>query len=237
MKYILWLVILCAVFFGIYTWTNSSDTVVDTKTAEINNDIQDIPTPQDIDTERPPYIYALWDSLTAGYGLDIEDGYPAQLQWLLSDSEMNYKVINAGLSGDTSRGLVSRSSWLLEDAQAWDIAIIVIWANDGMRSLSLQDLEANISTLIETIQAKDMQIVLWGMMVPTNLAPEYRSDFEAIYPRLAQTYDIPLIPFFLEWVAWDPSLNLPDGIHPTKDWYSIISQAVFELLVQEALVE
>lgn len=181
-------------------------------------------------------LYALGDSLTAWYQLPLEDSYPSQLEQLLQADGYAYDVVNGWRSGDTSWQLLSRMERLLEDAQPWDIAVVVIGANDGFQSLPLSQLETNIESIITRLQANNVSVVLGGMQIPTNLSPEYRNDFAAIYPRLAQEYDIPLIPFFLENVAAVPSLNLPDGIHPTAQWYALLAQQTKEFLEENEIL-
>lgn len=182
-------------------------------------------------------IFALGDSLTAGYQLPLEQSYPAQLETILAEKGYAYTVINGGKSGDTSAWLLARIAWLTADAVPGDIALIVIWANDGMQSLPLAQLEENISQTIESLQEKQIQVILGWMQIPTNLSPEYRSSFAEIYPRIAEQYSIPLIPFFLEWVAADPNLNLPDGIHPNQTWYTIIAAQTAAFLLEQWILE
>ena len=182
-------------------------------------------------------IFALGDSLTAWYGLPIEDGYPSVLQTLLNEYHWNHKVINAWVSGNTSAELLSRLDWVLSDAEPWDIAILVIGWNDGLRGMSLWELESNILSIIDTLRQKDIRIVLWGMQIPPNLWLRYTRDFEVLYKNIARNNrDIYFIDFFLEWVAADSALNLPDMIHPNSEWYQIIAKNVYNFLITQNLV-
>jgi len=171
-------------------------------------------------------IHALWDSLTAGYQLPIQESYPAQLEQVLLQEWYNVAIVNWWISWDTSEWLLNRLDRQLETAQKNDIAILVIWANDGLRGMPISQMKENISLITEMILEKDLFLIIWGMKIPLNNAPEYRANFEQVYVDLCETYKrndkVSCIPFFLEWVWGMSELNLPDGIHPTKQWYSII---------------
>lgn len=182
-------------------------------------------------------IYALWDSLTAWYQLPLEEWYPAQLEDALWGKWFTYTVINWWKSWDTSAWLLSRLQRLLQDSKPQDIAIVVIGANDGLQSLSIEQLSNNITKIIEFLQEKELTIILWGMQLPTNLDPVYRQQFAQIYPDIAKQYSLPLIPFFLEWVAADPTLNLRDWIHPNKEWYEIIAQQTLRFMEDQWLLQ
>jgi acyl-CoA thioesterase-1 len=180
-------------------------------------------------------ILALWDSLTAWYGLNIEASYPSQLENILQEDWYNYKVINAWISGDTSKWVVERLS-LYEDLDL-DLVILVIGANDGFRGNSIEDLKKNIITTVGTFKKQWAQVILWWMDIPLNLWLSYRSSFKKVYQEVAKSEDVPLIDFFLEWVAWDRSLNLPDGIHPTQEWYTIVVNNLYNFLVRNQLIK
>ena len=190
-----------------------------------------------IDSQESMQIFALWDSLTAGYWLPVEDSYPSILQWLLDENFWNYQVINAWVSWNTSAELQSRLDWVLSDAEPWDIAILVIGGNDWLRGMSLNDLESNVISIIDILLDNDMSVVLWGMQIPPNLWLSYTREFESLYWNIAQEYrDIYFMEFFLDEVAANPSLNLPDMIHPNRDWYKIVAQNVYDFLVSNNLV-
>lgn len=182
-------------------------------------------------------ILSLGDSLTAWYGLPLQDSYPGQLQELLQKNGYTYEVINAWVSGDTSANLLDRIDLYLNGTSSIpDIAILVIGANDGMRGQDLELLEENIIKIIRKLKEKNIKIVLGGMKIPPNLWIFYANDFFKIYKRVAQNEDIYLIDFFLEWVAGNRMLNLDDGIHPTKEGYSIIAKNVFDFLLDNNLI-
>ena len=176
-------------------------------------------TEQQIDS--PLTILALGDSLTEGLGVDGDANYPAQLEASLRElGYTNAKVINSGLSGETSTGLVNRLDWVAQTEP--DITILTIGANDAMRGLDVATIEENIRTAIKRLQDNGSEVILGGMSIYDNLGNEYVSAFSDIYPRVAEDMNVPLIPFFLEGVGGDPDLNQADAIHPTKDGYTII---------------
>ncbi|WP_259781162.1 arylesterase [Aestuariispira ectoiniformans] len=165
-------------------------------------------------------ILALGDSLTAGYGLPKDDSFPVQLQQALSDKGHKVRVVNAGVSGDTSAGGLSRLEWLLTEKP--DLLLLELGANDGLRALAPDDTKTNLATIIEKAKAAEIPVLLTGMLAPPNMGRDYGQAFNAIYPDLAKKYDIVFYPFFLDGVAGDPSLNQGDGMHPTAEGVSII---------------
>ncbi len=182
-----------------------------------------------------PTILALGDSVTAGYGLIESDSYPSQLQTLLWQRWYSYRVQNAWVSGDMTAGLLARMDWLLE----WDIpalAILCIGANDAFQWKETRDIETNIRSIIEKLKAKKIPILLAGMRAPLNLGGEYGKQYEAIFPRLAKEYDLPFMPFLLEWVALQSSLNQDDRIHPNRAWYTIVAENLMRILEKEKLI-
>lgn len=178
--------------------------------------------------EARPRIVAFGDSLTAGLGVYADDAYPAQLQERLDRLNYRYRVINAGVSGETTAGALRRVSWILNNKPA--IVILESGANDGLRGLKLEETRRNLGQIIEQFQQAGVMVVLAGMKLPPNYGQDYTAGFEAIYPALAKRYRIPLIPFFLEGVAASSTLNQADGIHPTKEGYAIIVEQVFKTL-------
>ncbi|VAW48168.1 Arylesterase precursor [hydrothermal vent metagenome] len=166
-------------------------------------------------------ILALGDSLTEGLGVKQDGNYPALLQQALHQQGYpQVKVINSGLSGETSSGLKNRLDWVLQLKP--DLTILNIGANDAMRGLPLKLTTDNINNIIERIQAANSQVVLAGMQIYDNLGQEYVVGFKDMYPKLAKQHDLLMIPFFLEHVAGDPKLNQADMIHPTAAGYEII---------------
>ena len=171
--------------------------------------------------QAPLTILALGDSLTEGLGVDNNANYPAQLEARLK--ELGYKdvkVINSGLSGETSTGLVNRLDWVLQTKP--DITILTIGANDAIRGIDVATVEANIRTAIKRLQDGGSEVILGGMQIYDNLGADYVESFAAIYPRVAKDMNVTLIPFFLDGVGGDPKLNQADAIHPTKEGYTII---------------
>ena len=165
-------------------------------------------------------IVAMGDSLTAGLGLPQEDAYPAQLQEALINKSLSYKVINSGISGETSSGAKSRIDWMLKTNP--DIVILEIGSNDGLRGIDLSLTKENIAFIIDELQSRDIIVVLAGMQMLQNLGPEYTTEFKEIFPALAEEKNIISMPFFLQDVAGEASLNREDQIHPNKEGYRII---------------
>lgn len=170
------------------------------------------------------------DSLTAGYGLSTEEAFPALVEKKINTPVARCKVINAGLSGETSAGGLARIDWILK--QPVDIFILELGANDGLRGLPLDQTEKNLQAIIDRIKARypKVKLVLAGMMVPPNMGPDYSAKFQTIYPVLAKKNGAILIPFLLEGVAGNEKLNLPDGIHPNPEGQKIVANTVFNKL-------
>lgn len=175
-----------------------------------------------------PRIVAFGNSLTAGLGVAPTESYPAQLQRTLDAAGYAYRVVNAGVSGDTTAGGVRRVSWVLTSKPA--IVILELGANDGLRGLSLRETKANLEKIIEQFQQASVTVVLAGMKLPPNYGQEYTDGFEVLYHAVAKQYHLTLIPFFLDGVAGSSSLNQADGIHPTGEGYRLIVDKVFPVL-------
>ena len=175
-----------------------------------------------------PVILAFGDSLTAGFGVESKESYPARLQQLLSEKGYHYKVVNAGVSGDTTAGGAARIDWVLQHNP--EIVIIELGANDGLRGLSISEMRKNLGTIIEACQKKGAKVLLAGMEITPNLGAEYSKEFRESFPLLAKQYKVPLIPFFLKDVAARPELTRPDGVHPLASGYAIVTQTVFQYL-------
>lgn len=176
--------------------------------------------------DNRPRIVAFGDSLTAGLGVATEDTYPARLQRRLDEQGLRYRVINAGVSGDTTAGGLRRVEWVLKSHP--DMVILELGGNDGLRGLNVQETKANLERIIQRCREASVTVVLAGMKLPPNYGADYTKAFEAIYPALAKRYRVPLIPFFLDGVAGSASLNQADGIHPTSEGYRIITEKVLE---------
>jgi acyl-CoA thioesterase I len=179
---------------------------------------------------QPKTILFYGDSLTAGYGLSTEDAFPALIGQKLNQRGKAVKVINAGLSGETSAGGLSRIDWVLR--QPVDIFVLELGANDGLRGLPVDQTEKNLQAIIDKVKAKYPQtrIVIAGMLVPPNMGPEYTTQFKKIFPALAKRNNATLIPFLLDEVAGNEKLNLPDGIHPNQEGHKIVANNVLKVL-------
>jgi len=170
------------------------------------------------------------DSLTAGYGLSTEEAFPALAETNLIKNGKNVKVVNAGLSGETSAGGLSRIDWILR--QPVDIFVLELGANDGLRGLPLDQTRKNLQSILDKVKAKypKTKFVLAGMMVPPNMGKEYTADFKKIYPDLAKKNNATLIPFLLEGVGGIEKLNQADGIHPNVEGHKIVAANVTRVL-------
>jgi acyl-CoA thioesterase I len=175
-----------------------------------------------------PRIAVLGDSLTAGLGLPIEQSYPSVLQRRLIKEGLEFEVVNAGVSGDTSAGGLSRLDWALEGNVR--VLLVALGGNDGLRGLPPAQLKANLAQIIERAQARRIRVILAGMEAPPNYGRDYIVAFHEVYPALAQEYKVPLLPFLLEGVAGSQTLNQPDGIHPTAEGAVIVANHVWAVL-------
>lgn len=186
-------------------------------------------------TASPKVILFFGDSLTAGYGLSTEEAFPNIIQEELNKEGVRAKVINAGLSGETSAGGLSRIDWLLR--QPIDVFVLELGANDGLRGLPLDQTRKNLQSILDKVKSKYPQakIVLAGMMVPPNMGKLYTDEFKNIYPELARRNKATLIPFLLKDVAGIEKLNQADGIHPNVEGHRIVAQnllPVFQNLIR-----
>ncbi|MBP9780221.1 arylesterase [Candidatus Gracilibacteria bacterium] len=186
-------------------------------------------------TKAEKVILALGDSLTAGYGLPINESYPSQLESKLKENGYIYRVQNAGVSRDTSAGLLARMDWILE-GELPELAILCIGANDAFQGKDTTEIENNIRTIIEKLRSKNIPILLAGMKTPMNLGGEYGRKYEAIFPSLAKEYNLSYMDFFLQGVALKAHLNQDDRIHPTKEGYTIIVENIYTHLKKNNLI-
>lgn len=175
-------------------------------------------------------IIAVGDSLTAGYGVTEDQAYPALLEKKLRENGYDWQVINAGISGETSSGVLSRINWII--AQHPDIVILETGANDGLRGIPVPLIRDNIDKSVQRLQEENIEVVLAGMQMVRNLGPAYAGDFAALYAAVAKEREVILVPFFLEGVAGKPSLNQPDSIHPTPEGYEIVAETVYPYVVE-----
>ena len=158
-------------------------------------------------------IVVLGDSLSAGLGLAESEAFPAVVQVLLRDAGYSVEVVNAGVSGDTTAGGISRLDWILK--QQPDLLVVELGGNDALRGQALENTEKNLRQIIDRAREKGARVLLLGMDVPTNYGPDYALDFAEMYERIAREEGIPLVPGFVREVGSDPSLLQPDGLHPT----------------------
>lgn len=168
----------------------------------------------------PVTLLALGDSLTAGYGLPAQDSFPAQLEAALRAKGRDVRVVNAGVSGDTSAGGLARLDWALADKP--HAAIVALGANDGLRGLDPANMQANLDSIVAKLQAAGVKVLLTGMEAPPNLGPEYGAAYRAVFVAVAKARAVALYPFFLDGVAANPALNQKDGMHPTGPGVAII---------------
>ncbi|MCZ4221777.1 arylesterase [Pedobacter rhodius] len=169
-------------------------------------------------------------SLTAGYGLDPTEAYPALIQNKIDSLELPYKVINGGLSGETSAGGKGRIDWLLK--QKVDILVLELGSNDGLRGVPVAETTKNLQNIIDRVKAKypDAELVMAGMQMPPSMGTKYAADFKNMFPELAKKNNMRLIPFLLENVGGIPKLNQADGIHPTAEGDKILAENVWKVL-------
>lgn len=169
---------------------------------------------------KPVHLVALGDSLTAGYGLAPRDGFTAQLQAALTARGHQVTVHNGGVSGDTSAGGLARLDWVI--GPETDAVIVELGANDMLRGIAPHVTDKNLRQIIETLQAKGLEVMLAGMLAAPNLGAHYETQFNRLYPQLAKQYGLVFYPFFLDGVAGDPKLNLGDRIHPNSQGIEVI---------------
>ncbi|MDQ0997439.1 acyl-CoA thioesterase-1 [Phyllobacterium ifriqiyense] len=161
---------------------------------------------------QPLSVVGFGDSLMSGFELPVQDSFPAQLEKALKDKGINVTVANAGVAGETTTDAVSRLDWSVPEGTG--LVILEFGANDALRGISPEISEKNLAEIIEKLQKRKVQVILAGMLAPPNMGGDYEDKFNAIFPRLAQKYDVPLYPFFMEGVAAQKSLQLEDGMHP-----------------------
>jgi acyl-CoA thioesterase I len=182
---------------------------------------------------RNTVILALGDSLTAGYGLPEDKAFPAILEDRLRKRGYPAKVLNAGVSGDTTADGLARLDWVLGGLPRDNriLAILELGANDALRGIDPDVTRRNLALILESLQEQDIPVLLAGMRAPPNMGPAFTARFNAIFPALAKQFNVPLYPFFLAGVAGDPALNLRDGIHPNAQGIVRITENVLPLVI------
>ena len=175
-----------------------------------------------------PRVVFLGDSITAGYGVDAEQAFPAIVRDELAKEGLPIDAVNAGRSGDTTAGGLARLDWVLR--QKPDILVIGLGGNDGLRAQDVKGSEANLRAIVAKARDAGSQVLLLGMLIPPNYGPEYTRSFREIYPRIAEETKVPLVPFLLEGVGGEARLNQGDGIHPTAAGHQVVAQNVLPYL-------
>lgn len=183
-------------------------------------------------TQKVKNILIFGNSLTAGYGLEPDEAYPAVLQNRLDSLQLPYKIINAGLSGETTSGGNSRLDWVLKNRV--DIFILELGGNDGLRGIPATETRKNLQAMIDKVKIKypEAKIILAGMQVPPSMGKKYAEEIRIIYPELAEKNKVGLIPFLLENVGGEVKLNQKDGIHPNVEGAKIVAENVWTVLKQ-----
>ena len=179
-------------------------------------------------SEEKPVILAFGDSLTAGWGVNEEENYPSLLQMKIASAGFSHKVVNAGVSGDTTAGGVRRIRWLMKHKP--EIVILALGANDGLRGQPADEMRRNLETMIRICREHSARILLAGMKALPNYGEDYMREFESVFPELAKKYSLEFLPFLLEGVAGVREHTHPDGLHPVASGYRIVADLVWERL-------
>ncbi len=194
------------------------------------------PAAKDSTTTAPPSTFSktilfFGNSLTAGYGVDPSEAFPALIQQKIDSAQLAYKVINGGVSGETTAGGNQRIDFVLKQ-QPVDVFVLELGANDGLRGVPLAETRTNLQSIVDKVKRKypNAKLVLAGMQIPPNMGQVYAADFGKIYPGIAAKNNMTLIPFLLEGVGGELRLNQQDGIHPTAEGYQLVAANVWKVL-------
>lgn len=198
------------------------------KEADLKPENRQVPNEKVETKDNRPVLVAFGNSLTEGAGVNEADSYPVKLQACLDKNGYGYRVINAGVSGETSSQGLNRTDSII--ALKPVIVIVEFGANDGLRGIPAETVRRNLGEIIEKLQSSGIKVVLAGMEVPPNYGPQYSKSFRAIFSSLAEEMQVPLIPFFLEGVGGHPEMNQDDGIHPTSEGYDRVVENVWKVL-------
>jgi acyl-CoA thioesterase I len=177
-----------------------------------------------------PVVLDIGDSLTSGYGLPPEQAFPARLEAWLRQKGIEARVVNAGVSGDTTASGLALLNWELADKP--DLVILALGGNDALRGIDPDTVRTNLDKMIQKIETSGAKVLLLGMIAPPNWGAEYKRAFDRIFPELAQAHNVSLYPFFLEGVAMKPELNQPDGIHPNEAGVSVLVDRIGPLVAR-----
>lgn len=223
----------CYLFLILFAFSCQSKEQKPDSVKKMEDTTETVAEPEDQSSSgKEKVIVFFGNSLTAGMGLDPRESFPALIQDRLDSLNLKYTVVNAGLSGETTSGGNRRVDWVLN--QKPDVFVLELGANDGLRGISLEETRSNLQSIIDKVREKNpkVRILLAGMQIPPNMGPEYTSEFRNIFPELADSNGLELIPFLLDGVAGDPDLNQRDGIHPTAEGQRIVADNVWEILKQ-----
>ena len=223
--------LLFILIFGL-TSCGNEPTSTQTPQSDVKTDIATQPSAQKTKAEKKKKIIFFGDSLTFGYGLkDPGKGYVGVVQGLIDAKGLNYEAVNSGVSGETSSGGDGRIDWVLDQYEP-EIFVLELGANDGLRGIDPKETIKNLQSIIDKVKAKypDVKIVLAGMFAPPNMGKEFTDAFAKIYPALAKTNNVALIPFILDGVAGIPKLNQRDKIHPTEEGHVILADNVWKVI-------
>ncbi|MCD6050718.1 MAG: lysophospholipase L1-like esterase [Verrucomicrobia bacterium] len=182
------------------------------------------------DTAAPKSVLILGDSLAAGYGITREEAFPALLQKKIETAKLPYRIVNGGVSGDTTAGGLRRIDWMLK--QPADVLIVELGGNDGLRGIPPAETKKNLQGIIDKAKQKypQIRIIVAGMQMPPNMGEDYTKAFAEVFPSIAQANKATLIPFLLEGVGGQADLNQPDGIHPTPKGHQVVAENVWKVL-------
>jgi acyl-CoA thioesterase-1 len=175
-------------------------------------------------------ILILGDSLAAGYGIQREEAFPALLQKKIEDARLPYRIVNGGVSGDTTAGGLRRIDWMLK--QPVDVLIVELGGNDGLRGIPPAETKKNLQGIIDKAKQKypHVRVVVAGMQMPPNMGDDYTKAFAEVFPAVAKANQASLIPFLLDGVGGKTELNQPDGIHPTPKGHEVVAENVWKVL-------
>ncbi len=187
-----------------------------------------VPSPAQVPAEVSHRLVFLGDSLTAGYGLPLDQSFPSLIEARLRAGHRPWKVVNAGVSGDTTAGGLARLDWIYR--QKVDVLVVALGANDGLRGIRLEETEKNLRAILRRAQKEGSRVLLAGLWMPDNFGVEAQQRFKTLYPRLASEFHVPLLPFLLEGVALRPELNQADGIHPNAKGAREVADHLWEKL-------
>ena len=220
MKGIISISILALLFISVSCGNNEKPAVKD----------QHVTTKNAKDIEKTKTILFFGNSLTAGYGLTPSEAFPALIQGKLDSLKLPYKVINAGVSGETSSGGNSRIDWILR--QPLDVFVLELGGNDGLRGIPLSETKKNLQSIIDKVKAKNptARLLIAGMQIPPNMGQKYTTEFRSVFPDLAKKNGVALLPFLLQGVGGEEKLNQQDGIHPTAEGHKIVAENVWKEL-------